>query len=52
MIGQAHDVCTVLRRGATQESIVRELTGPGSPTTPTEAEIFVSTVMKTYPNCP
>lgn len=50
--GQARDVCRALQQGATPQSIIGELTSPGSPTTRTEAEIFVRTATETYPNCP
>lgn len=49
--GQARDVCTVLRQGGTPKAIIDELSGPGSPTTRTEAEVFVQTAQETYPGC-
>ena len=53
LTGQAHNICMMLARGtASPQGVINELSAPGSPTTPLEARIFVTTIMQTYPNCP
>ncbi|QNJ91435.1 DUF732 domain-containing protein [Mycolicibacterium fluoranthenivorans] len=48
---QAHSVCRALSQGEQPAQIVAELTGPGSPTSIGEAQIYVTAVMAVYPQC-
>lgn len=48
---QARQVCTVIQQGGSPQAIVDELSGPGSPTTRIEAEVFVRTAGEVYPAC-
>lgn len=48
---QARQVCTVIQQGGSPQAIIDELSGPGSPTTRIEAEVFVRTATEVYPAC-